>query len=248
MIEEKTNIDISERIMNAVQSGIIKMRPKWHFILQAVLAVTGLVVLALLALYLASFIIFALQRSGVWFIPAFGLRGIFVFLFSLPWLLILLVGFFLIVLEILVRRYSFAYRWPLLYSALAVVLIVLIGGFAVAKTPVHRRLVEYDKANGRFCCAGMYRNMDRHQFDEIHVGKITEFSDRGFNIQNRNRDSLAVLVTPRTRLPYGFDYGVGDVVVIFGLRRGDSIDAFGIRRIDETDPFIMQFPGPFFRQ
>lgn len=247
---QKNRLPLSESVMKAVQGGMIKMRPRWHFILRAALAVTGSIVLGLFALYLASFIIFTLQRTGVWFVPAFGLRGIFTFLFSLPWLLILLTALFLVILEILVRRYSFAYRWPLLYSALAIVLAVLIGGFAVAKTPMHPRLINYEKGNGPLCCGGMYRDMDRPRFRDIHVGKIIEFNQEGFTIENRGEEILLIVVNKQTKLPYGTDYSVDDVVVVFGPRHADTVDALGIRRIDDIEPFPANPPRqpPVFRQ
>jgi hypothetical protein len=247
---QKNKLPLNESVMKAVRDGMIKMRPKWYFILRAALVVTGLIVLGLFALYLASFIIFTLQRTGVWFIPAFGFRGIFTFLLSLPWLLILLAALFLVILEILVRRYSFAYRWPLLYSALAIVLAVLIGGFAVAKTPMHPHLIDYEKGDGHLCCGGMYRDMDRSRFNDIHVGRITEFTREGFTIQNRGEEILLIVVTKKTRLPYGTDYSVDDVVVIFGPRHADTVDALGIRRIDDMEPFPVNPPRqhPVFRQ
>ena len=234
---QRNQLPINESVMQAVQSGMIKMRPKWQFILRAVLALIGSIVLGLFALYFASLIIFTLQRSGAWFIPAFGFHGTFVFLFSLPWLLILLTALFLVVLEILVRRYSFAYRRPLLYSALAIVLVVLIGGFAVAKTPIHHNLSNYEKENGRLCCAGMYRELDRPRFNDIHVGKILGFTQEGFTIRNRAGEILSTVVGKRTKLPYGADFSVDDIVVVFGPRHGDTVDALGIRRINDAGSF-----------
>jgi hypothetical protein len=164
--------------------------------------------------------------------------------------LILLTALFLVILEILVRRYSFAYRWPLLYSALAIVSAVLIGGFAVAKTPMHPHLIDYEKGDGHLCCGGMYRDMDRPRFKDIHVGKIMEFTQEGFTIENRGEEILLIVVTKQTKLPYGTDYSVDDVVVIFGPRHADTVDALGIRRIDDMEPFPVD-PSrqpPVFRQ
>ncbi|MCX6758141.1 MAG: hypothetical protein NTX14_00350 [Candidatus Nealsonbacteria bacterium] len=244
MNNQNNNSSINETVMQAVQSGMIKMRPKWHFILRAALAIIGSIVLALFALYLASFIFFMLLRTGAWFIPAFGFHAIVVFLISLPWLLILLTALFVIILEVLVRRYSFAYRWPLLYSAIAIILIVLIGGFAVAKTPIHKHLIEYDQGNGPLCCGGVYRDMDRPRSNDIHIGMIIEFTEDGFRLQDRGQENLRVVVSKKTRLPYGSDYSVKNVVVVFGPLHDNIIDALGVRRIEEMEPFLMDQSGP----
>src|SRR3990167_8644737 len=129
---------IKAKILAAIESGKVTMRPRWHFVLQATLVICGLVIVLLALLFLTSFIIFSLRNTGVWFAPSFGYRGIGVFLTSLPWLLIGLTVIFVVLLEILVKKYSFAYRQPLLYSALALVLIVTIGGVAIAQTPFNR--------------------------------------------------------------------------------------------------------------
>jgi len=56
---------------------------------------------------------FFLREGGAWYAPAFGGRGWFVLLHSAPLLLLFLVAVFALILEILVRKYSFAYRAPL---------------------------------------------------------------------------------------------------------------------------------------
>ena len=97
---------VSEQIVETIRSGGVKMRPKWHFALKTILALTGAVILLLTLIYIASFAIFMLRQTGVLFAPTFGFRGGYVFLRSLPWLLISLLVVFIVVLEILVRHYS----------------------------------------------------------------------------------------------------------------------------------------------
>jgi hypothetical protein len=237
--EIANNKSISEAVMAAAEKGDIKMRPKWYFALRAALTVTGVAIFSLFLVYLASFIFFMLRRTGIWFAPSFGFKGLFVFLISLPWFLILLAAIFAVILEILVRRYSFAYRWPLLYSAVGIVLIVMAGGYAVAKTPFHGRLIEYERNRGPFCCGGIYRDMDRDHFNNIHVGQVYEIMPQGFRLQNRDEEILVVLVAPETKMPFGRNFSVGDAVAVIGKRIGAVINAWGIRRIDEKmDPMM----------
>lgn len=243
-IEQKK--PISERIIAAAKSGQLKMRPKWHFVLRTVLWLAGTVVVTLALLYLLSLFLFLSRETGIWVAPMFGWRGILIFLASIPWLLVMVVVFFIAVLEVLVRRYSFAYRLPLLYSAIGVLLAVVAGGMILAGTPFHEMLshcppaemppVLGDKPAGMVgppCGAGFYRDLDAHRFDNIHNGVVSEFSDAGFIITNRQREKLFIAVTRKTRLPFGEDFNIGDNVVIIGDRRGDQIEAFGISRVDE---------------
>ena len=133
--------ELRDKVLGAIKNGKVKMRPKWHYVLKTALAITGGVLLSLALLYLVSFIFFALRANGVWFMPAFGLSGMRTFVMSLPWLLIFTSLLFIIILEILVKRYAFAYRKPLLYSVLGILALAIIGGFALARAPFHRSLL-----------------------------------------------------------------------------------------------------------
>src|SRR3989344_3614541 len=113
---------IKEEVIARIKRGETIMRPRWHFVLRAMLYALGVLIAALALVYLASFIMFVLRETGLLFVPSFGFRGVGVFLFSLPWFLILLSLVFVFVLEVLVRRYAFAYRKPLLYSVFGIVI------------------------------------------------------------------------------------------------------------------------------
>lgn len=245
MDKETDDKSISEAVMNAARKGLIKMRPRWYFALKAALAVTGVAIFSLFLVYLASFIFFMLRRTGIWFAPSFGFKGLFVFLMSLPWLLILLTLVFGIILEILVRRYSFAYRWPLLYSAAVIVFIVAASGYIVAITPFHGNLVEYEKDRGPLCCGGIYRDMDRDRINNVHVGQVYEIMPQGFSLKNRDEEILLVLVSPETKTPFGKEFLAGDVVAVIGERVGAVINAWGIRKIDEKMGPMMPPPPAF---
>ena len=81
---------ITGEVLEKIKSGQVKMRPKAHFVLKTALVALGFILIILFVLYLISFIVFTLRMSGIWFAPGFGLYGIKIFLFSLPWLLILI--------------------------------------------------------------------------------------------------------------------------------------------------------------
>ena len=87
---------------------------------------------------------FALRQTGVLFVPGFGSEGFGTFFMSLPWVLIALSVSFIALLEILIRRYSFAYSRPYAYSSLGVILLVVLGGIAIGYSSFHQNL--YDRA------------------------------------------------------------------------------------------------------
>lgn len=231
MNDKKTTL--RDKVLDAIHSGRVKMRPRWHFVLKTILAISGTAIVLLALLYLASFILFILRQTGVWFVPAFGFRGVVTFLFSLPWLLILISVIFVVILEILVRRYAFAFRRPLLYSVLGIVLFVILGSFVVARTSFHRGVFRYAQSHQLPVAGPLYREFGMHRMRQVHPGTIRELTDQGFILENPSGETLVIVISPQTRLPFGFDFGEGDAVVVFGERDNDTVRAAGIRKIDE---------------
>lgn len=235
--------NIRDRIMSAAKSGELKMRPKWHFVLRAALWSAGIAIAVLAALYFASLFLFISRETGIWMAPVFGWRGIFVFLASVPWMIILLVLVFVLTLEILVRRYGFAYRLPLLYSALAVLLAVFAGAMLVAQTPLHENLSHCPRGDrllntahfvpeGPPCGTGIYRDLGPRRFHDFYYGTVKNFVGRDLIIVTRQREDLTVRINSKTRLPFGAQFETGDELAIVGDRRGGQIDAFGIVKIN----------------
>lgn len=225
--EQKT---IKDNILSTIKSGEVKMRPKWHFFLKAALAILGAIILFLFVLYLASFIIFILRQTGVLFMPAFGIEGWFAFFRHLPIFLISLLIIFVIVLELLVRHYAFAYRRPLLYSALGIFILITIGGLAVANTSFHGVLSKSAEEDEESITGKFYREYGQQVFRDVHRGQIMRVTQKGFLINNQRKEALTVIITRRTRLPMGSDFYLGDIVVVFGDRNGDQVQAFGIQK------------------
>lgn len=230
--KEKT---IEESILATIKSGQLKMRPRWHFVLKTILAALGGVILVLTLLYLASFIIFALRQTGVLFVPAFGIEGWFAFFTHLPVVLIILLLIFIIILEILVRHYSFAYRRPLLYSVLGISILVFVGALAVANSSFHGGLSKYADNNKDTFVGRFYGDYGRQRFVDVHRGIITETIDNGFLMINKRDEVLTIVISRRTRLPFGADFSIGDIVVIFGHRDGNAVQAFGIQEIEGSN-------------
>lgn len=239
---------IKDKILSAIQSGQVKMRPRWHFILQASLTACGVIIVLLALLFLTSFIVFSLRQSGVWFTPTFGYRGLGIFITSLPWLLIGLAVIFMIILEILVKKYSFAYRQPLLYSVLSLVLLVTFGGLAVARTPLHSGLLKQTRENRLPLAEPLYRGYGMMKMEGVHAGSIEEMTENGFVLNSRRDERLNIIVTPETQFPGGYDLVEGDLVIVMGPRDNGNVSALGIRKIEampgELVPY-RQFPQRF---
>lgn len=229
-------------ILAAIESGKVTMRPKWHFIVRSALLIVGTTLAMLTVLYVASFIFYILRQSGVWFVPSFGFRGLVVFLVSLPWLLMLVAILFIILVQILVSRFSFSYGKPLIYSGIGIMLLAGIGGFVIGQTSFHRGIFEQDDQNHLPFGGGFYRQYIRPAAGNITIGTITEMASNGYLIEDRRDQIIRVIITRDTRFPLGTAFDIGDAIVVFGDLQTDTITAFGIRSFTEFMPRRLEWP------
>jgi hypothetical protein len=229
--EEKPKQTVQESVLENIRRHKVSMRSKKYFVLQTLLLAVGVVVVFLAIIYLASFVVFGLSETGLWFTPHFGLRGWFIFFRSLPWVLILLTLVFALILEIMVRRYSFAYRRPLLYSMLGIVGLVLIGGFLISRSRFHHQFRQYGRERHIPMVGGFYRRFGTPHFREVHQGVIQEILPSGFVLELEGGETSTVIFTPQTRFFQGKNLLASDTVVVFGDEDDRIIKAEGVRRI-----------------
>jgi len=228
---------IKELVLTQIKEGKAIMRPKWHFVFKGVLVTLGVVLVTLVILYIVSFLIFVLREAGVLFIPAFGLGGLGAFLLSIPWVLVLVAGLFFFFLEILVRRYSFAYKKPLVYSLLGIIGIVVIGSGVVLVTGVHQNLSQRAEEIGVPFVGPLYRGYLPEQFELVHGGAIEKITDEGFLLLDRRGDEFEIIVTSKTMIAPDLELLAGTSVMVVGEEREKVIEAMGIRRaIREFNP------------
>lgn len=217
---------LSESVVSAITAGEVRMRPRWWFFARTALLCAGVLLGFLTLLYLVSLILFFLRQSGAGFAPAFGPRGWLSFARNLPWLLIVVATAFIVLVEMVVRRYQFAYRRPALYSALAVIGIAVLGGFALVETPLHARLSEYAREH-RFAF-GPYRHVEEYGLPDIYRGIIFATTSEGFILESNN-GTTSVFIDAGTRLPLLFQLEPGFPVIVFGDQATGTIRAFGVK-------------------
>lgn len=226
--------DAGNRVLGAIRDRNLSMRPRWYFVLRGILAAIGCLISLLAGLYIASLVVFLMRRTGAWFVPVFGAHGWIALMLSLPWILLVFLGIFVVVLELLVRRYAFAYRRPLMMSAGGILLLVIFGGIVVGMTSLHGRLERLTSEHQVPFIAGMYRAFEGWHRDDVHQGMMAQEMPDGFIFNEYDGDTLHVIVGSNTRFEGGVP-GVGDTVVVFGKEDDGSIGAEGVRVLDPSD-------------
>lgn len=237
---------LRDKILEKIKTGEAQMRPRWHFALKAALMIVGAVIVVITLVYIFSFVIFVLRNNGVWFVPAFGFRGIGIFLMSLPWVIILAGLVFVGILEILVRHYSFAYRRPLLFSLSGIIALALVGSIVISQTPLHEKLFSRAQHGRLPFAGGLYRGYGMQRDQDAHKGVIKEFNENGFKMEGRLGDDFVVIVTPETQYPSGVNFQEEDMVLVLGKSNDGTIQALGVIRVDQNmRPRTGRYPGWF---
>jgi hypothetical protein len=223
--------DIHDAIMRRIRDGKASMRPRWHFLLLSTLTALGVIIAFLALLFAVSLVLFFLRESGTLYLPGLGSRGWWDLLRSLPFSILVLLLLFVLVLEVLVRRYAFVYKKPLLASVLSIFVLVLVGGFVIAQTPLHGTLVmlaRHDRLPPPL--DSLYRPPFMMHADDVYPGTVVAILERGFVIADRGSGTTTVYLSARTRLPEGKNFAVGDRIVVIGDGGASgTIEAFGIR-------------------
>lgn len=220
---------IEERVAAAIKAGEVAMRPKWHFVLKAALGICGSLLLLLAIVHILSLAIFVSRQNGIWAASAFGLKGLGLLLSSIPWLMILVGIVFVILLEVLVKKYAFAYRRPLIYSVLSIVIFTSLFSVAVAESTFHENL-ERRAHDGNLPVAGpMYKHMERSRPKKIHPGVLVEFKQNGFTMDTRFGVRIAVATSSDTLMPSSIELKPKDTIVVIGKKNRDTIEAAGIK-------------------
>lgn len=226
------NDEMEDKIFDAIKSGDVKMRPRWYFILRDLLGVMAIVIVLLAAVYLASFIIFVLHESGAWFVPVFGLSGWFALFIALPWMLILLSAIFIIFLAILVKRYHFAYQWPMLYSFLGVIFLIAAACFLFIQSSFYNQFFSSGIAQDVPFLGLYYPGFGPLGPNDVHRGAIAATDADGFILEDNGGGTSTVIVATSTIIPLGPAFHIGDSIVVFGNRTpSGTIYAAGVERL-----------------
>lgn len=215
--------NVKDSVMAVIASKKIMMRPRWYFVLRAILCLVGIAIVFVCLTFLVSFIMFALRETGIVFTPTFGMHGLWVFFKAAPWMLILLSFVFVGIIHVLGKHYAFSYQRPLLISLGVIVGMTTIIGYAIAHTTMHERLLQAG--------APLYRGYVERTVPEVWRGRIEMVNTQGFILNERHAGQIPVMIRPYTRLPRMHTLMVGDRVLVVGPLVDGTCEAFGVRMV-----------------
>lgn len=133
--------DISQRVIEKIKAGKIKMKPKALFVFQGVLLIFLAGVAMILAVFGTSFIGFALK-----------VKGYSDFLIAITLAVILFVA----LAWGLAKKLPAFYKKPLLLGLVIILISVAMVSLAVFLTPFHQRILEYSQENDLLIISPLY--------------------------------------------------------------------------------------------
>jgi glucan phosphoethanolaminetransferase (alkaline phosphatase superfamily) len=135
--------NVREKILNYINSEEIHMHSKWYFIFKYILNIFLIFIAFLSLLYFISFILLIIYERRIFDVLNVSKSGFHSFMTSVPWFLIFLVFVVIIILEILIRKYSFVYKRPFIYTFFGIILVVLLIGFLIHKIDAQFRFARF---------------------------------------------------------------------------------------------------------
>ncbi len=205
----------SDEIINTIKSRETKMHSRAYFFAQATFVVFGAVFLFLLILFVATFIIFALQENGGFFAANFGPVGWGVFFASLPWTMLLLSLALVLILWILLRRYSLVYHQPFIYVLLALIVIISLSCLFIPASSIHGGIYRYLSKNPIPVVSGVYE-FETVPAGGVYRGQVVTLSTSSFVLANDFGQTSTVLVMPTAASLELREINPGDYVIVFG--------------------------------
>jgi len=123
MSEEIKNIE--NNVMDQIQKGKLKMRPKVYFIIGSILTFIGLVASIVVSVFSIGLIKFILRSNGIMGHKLDRIFSIF------PWWMFILAILSLVIGVLLVRKYDFSYKIDFKKAIILAILAIVLSGWLV---------------------------------------------------------------------------------------------------------------------
>lgn len=140
MTFEENQNNLEEKIMAEIQSGRVKLRSKYIFLAEKMGLGSAFALSVILAVLVFNLILYYLKTSDSLAYLSFGSKGIYAFLESFPYLLIIALVVFFFVTGWMVKKLDITYKIPFGYTAAGMIVFVTTCGVILTYTGVSERL------------------------------------------------------------------------------------------------------------
>ena len=158
--------NITQEIMHKIDTGEIKMKPKWYFIFGSAFTFIGLVSTIIVSTFSVGLIRFSLRSHG----PMGEIRFTQM-LTNFPWLILFFAVFSLVFGIWLIRKFDFSYKIKPSLVIVSFILAVIVSGYIIDVTGIN------DIISRRGPMKGMMRNyINKSSAQGLHL-ELRKISD-----------------------------------------------------------------------
>lgn len=135
--------NITEDIMNQIEQGKIKMKPRVYFIVGSILTIIGLVSSLIVSIFLFGLIRFSLRTHG-----PMGEYRLDQIMSNFPWLTIVFAIVGLVLGVWLIRQYDFSYKIKTWFVVMGFILAVMVVGWVIDSVGINDTLLQRGPMRG----------------------------------------------------------------------------------------------------
>ena len=206
------------------------MKPKIYFVLRPIVFLFFAILIFAAVVYFLSFLFFIFKINVAGALTTFGLRGFESLFFALPWGIIVLILFFIVIFEVII--YKVAYRKPVLYSLLAMVILIFGISFLIHCTSFHANLFSLNKQHALPGIGPLYEMYERMDFRGVYCGIVSRITENGFEVQWVDDPNVKFKVNVPPDFTKYKDLEKGDIVILFGKREDSTIKLVDLTEVE----------------
>lgn len=226
-----TNQQIESQVMAKIKSGQVKLRSKYIFLAEKLGLGSAFILSVLLAVLFFSLVLFYLRASDNLFYLSFGSIGLFAFLESFPYLLVITLIVFILVAGLIIKKSDVSYQKPFGYLALGLVAFILVAGIGLAWTNIAETL-----QRGSMNFPPMARMFSPLGGGEAHAGnrgvagRITEVGNGYILVQTPKQ-----ILKLNLKSDLSLTLEVGQFIVAVGERVADGFNVTQLHQVSAEE-------------
>lgn len=228
---------IEQKVLKQIKDGRVEMRTHRSIVVGRVVFIFSLAASSVLMFIFVSFILHALQRSGVLYLPTFGIKALGYLLHPFSAFIIVLIvitNLIAVAMAIVIGRATAAYRAPLLYVWAGVFLSITLGAIAVYVTPFHDVMHAISSDRHIPVIESLYRSASEDTDANTATGLIRNVRSGGFELVGLSRRIITVETDGHTAFTGDVTLKEGEVVIVVGDWNGEVMKAEFVRKYPGT--------------
>jgi hypothetical protein len=148
-MDKNNDNQVADKVMDEIKTGKIKLRSRFVFLLEKFGVGGAIAIFALISALFFSLVFFYMFATDHLQYLSFGSRGIYAFLESFPYLLVISFIVIMAIAGFILKRSGFLYQKPFGWLALGLLVLIIILGTGLAFTSLAEKIERHTFENRR---------------------------------------------------------------------------------------------------